>query len=283
VPEPLPEFRLAIIGGCMSHQRGTPPSALYHRRLARLLEADPGIRLRVQIVRDFESGLVGRLARVEPGSVDGVLVHLRSFGLIRMVRIVRRVWVDGRSHLELNPVLAPWRRGQTFHVSSGVEEPRQGPGGPVRDAALDPTDRQDQAPPGRRIAGFRLRDLNVGLAAMAGLDRIAVRRLIREFDAFAAAAARRDMPVFVLGPTPAPFAIWTRRLVRDAETAIRARLAGGATPFVLLEREVDAEGRPLTRADLSHLTPEGQRFVGEMLYRGGIGDWMSAILADRQP
>lgn len=90
--ESLREFRLGIIGGCMSHQRRIPLNALYQRKLAVLLEADPGVRLRTYIVRDFESDLRARLDRLLAGPpVDGVLAHIRAANMVVPARFLRRL------------------------------------------------------------------------------------------------------------------------------------------------------------------------------------------------
>lgn len=253
----------------MSHQRGTPLNALYHRRLGDLLAADPGIRLRIRVVRAFESDLTTRLRLLDPASVDGVLVHLRAAALIAPVPILRRTWRDGRLRLDLNPVLL----GRPAGTSAGVD--------PDDDAYGASPDLQDLAPGGARIAGFRVRNLNVALGCAVGLDRRARRGLLAQFDAFAAASRSLGLPFFVLGPTPTTYSWWTTRIVRLASEAIARRLAGSDVPYALVERLDDPEGRPLTRADGTHLSLAGQRYMGELLYERGIGAWMDGILAAR--
>lgn len=269
MPDALPTFRLGIIGGCMSHQRGTPLNELYHRRLGTLLESDPGIRLRVRVVRAFEEDLVTRLGLLDPASVDGVLVHLRAAALIAPVPILRRTWRDGRLRLDLNPVLL----GRPVGTGGGID--------PDDDAYGNSPDLQDLAPSGAAIGPFHLRNLNVALGSIAGLDGRARGRLLAQFDAFAAACRARRLPFFVLGPTPTTYSWWTTRIVRLGAEAIRARLAGTDVPYALVERIADGLGRPLTRADGTHLTLAGQRYVGELLYERGIGAWMQRALAAR--
>ncbi len=273
--EPRPEFRLGIIGGCLTHQRGVPLNALYHRQLAGLLAAEPGIRLRTHVARAFDADLASRLEQLlSDAPVDGVLVHLRAAPLVWSVRIVRRAWRDGRFQAELNPALFRGRAtgAGTQAFGSGLEDDDAYGGAP---------DLQDRPPAGRRIAGMRVRNLNVAAGTIVGLDRIAIRRQLREFAAMERAARTRGVPVFVLGPTPTTYSYWTNRLVRKAQAAIRQALTGTPVPFALVEDAHDDVGRPVIRADGTHLSIDGHRYVAGRLERAGLGDWMSRILAAR--
>jgi hypothetical protein len=288
--ESLPEFHLAIIGGCMSHQRGTSLNALYHRVLAEMLRDDPGVRLRPHIVRDFGADLRTRLDRLLTGPpVDGVLVHLRAARMVVPVRLTRSVWRNGRFHQGLNPLL--FRRGHTSslslsqrlsNASSGSSGPsgssgRSKPRGP--DAYGDLPDLQDQPQPGLRIAGFRVRNLNLAFGTLVGLDRWAIAEELHEFDEFERACRERGLPLFVLGPTPTTYSYWTDRIVRKGNAAIRRRLSGTNVPFALVEQWQDPAGRPLTRADGFHMTLDGHRFVAELLYGHDMREWVGGIVA----
>ena len=97
--DPLPEFHLGIIGGCMSHQRGTPLNTLYHRQLAAMLERDPGVRMRVHVARDFGLDYATRLNRLlEARPIDGLLVHVREATITAAAKAFVQVPIDGRSH-----------------------------------------------------------------------------------------------------------------------------------------------------------------------------------------
>jgi hypothetical protein len=266
----MPTFRLAVIGGCMTHQRGIPLNELYHRRLADLLEARSGIRLKVRVVRAFEADMATRLDLLgaDP-EVDGVLVHLRAWSLIAPVPIFRRAWHGGRRRIELNPVLR--RSSEAAWTGADLDA----------DAYGEAPDRQDTPPPGRRVAGMRIRSANIGIGCLLGFDRRALRAQLRQLDAFAAVARDRHLPFFVLGPTPATYSYWTNRCVDRANAAIPRRLAGSGVPFALIERKADRDGVSLTRADGTHLTIEGQGYVAERLYEAGIGGWMSDVIATR--
>ena len=92
----LPEFHLGIIGGRMSHQRGTPLNKLYHRQLAAMLERDPGVRMRVHVARDFGLDYAARLNRlVEVESIDGLLVHVREATITAAAKAFLMVPIDG--------------------------------------------------------------------------------------------------------------------------------------------------------------------------------------------
>lgn len=279
--ESLPEFHLGIIGGCMSHQRGTPLNALYHRQLAAMLEANPGVRLRPNIVRDFDADLRTRLEMLLAGPpVDGVLLHLRAVRMLGPVRLTRSVWKDSRLHLGLNPNL--FRRGHASRAArswrpNSVSSERGKPRGP--DAYGDLPDLQDQPLPGLRIAGFRVRSLNLAMGTLVGLDQWAIDEELRQFDEFERACREHGLPLFVLGPTPTTCSYWTNRIVRKGNAAIRRRLSDTNVPFALVEQVCDSVGHPLTRADGVHLTIEGQRFVAELLHGHGMREWVAEIVS----
>jgi hypothetical protein len=256
----------------MSHQRGTPVNALYHRRLAVLLADDPGVRLRAHVARRFELDYVSRLDHLlAEHRVDGVMVHIRVT-LTGGARAFVPVTVDGRRVHRLNPAM--FHRGH--HLATGPI-----PANPARDAdAYGEGDEnvQDLPPPGRRIAGFRLRNLNQALGVLAGLGGWAVEDELLRFDALARACKERGIPLFVLGPTPTTLSWWAGRVTRRANDAIRRRLAGTGVPYALLEGTTDGSGRPLVRADGFHLTPDGHRFVAERLYEGGMREWVGGLL-----
>lgn len=275
----LPEFHLAIIGGCMSHQHGIPFNALYQRQLASMLEADPGVVLRPYIVRDFELDLRSRLDRLPAGQrIDGVLAHIRAANMVVPAHLLRRRRNDGYSRLVPNPAL--FRRGHASTVvlslRTNLIRGRDKPRGP--DAYGDSPNLQDRPPEGLRIAGFRARNLNLALGSMVGLDNWAIAEELRRYNEFQQACLARGLPLFVLGPAPVEYSYWTNRIVRKANARIRRQLAGESVPFALIEQACDEAGRPLTRVDGVHLTVEGQRFVAELLYNDGMREWVADIL-----
>lgn len=276
-------FDLGIIGGCMSHQRDIPLNALYHRELAGLIRTELGVRLRPRIVRGFELDYRDRLDRLLAGPpVDGVMVHLRVT-IIARSRLIRRETIDGRTRYSMHPALL--RRGHQERAASprGPSDGgrRAGPEGPWESDAYPRAEvnAQDRPPPGRRIAGFRVRDLNYALGALAGLDRWAIDEELLRFGDLERACRERGVSLFVLGPTPVANSYWQNRVVRKVNVEIRHRMAALGLSYSLIEQLRDSAGRPLTRDDGIHLTVDGHRFVAEQLYRHGLGEWGLRILA----
>jgi hypothetical protein len=262
-PAAMPEFRLGIIGGCMSHQHDTPLNALYHRQLAELLAADPGVRLRTRIVRAFDRPYTERLDQLLAGPpIDAVMLHIRV-SMVMQSRLLMTRYEHGRPRLSFNPAL--FRRGHAGLVPATRVDGRREP-----DAYGDTDANQDLPRPGRRIAGFRLRNLTYLLGALAGLDRWAIEEDMLGLDALVRACEERGVPLIVLGPTPASYSYWSQRVIRRTNAAIRHRLTGTGIPFALIDGLLDAEGRPLTRVDGLHLTPAGHRYVAERLYEAGL-------------
>ena len=106
----MAEFTLGVLGGCLSHQRGVPPSQLYHRRLARQLRARGAGPLRVRIARDFEQSHVARLEQLlHTAHLDGVLVHVRSEFTRKASLITIQVRADG-IHYYWHPFLLRQRQ-----------------------------------------------------------------------------------------------------------------------------------------------------------------------------
>jgi hypothetical protein len=281
--EPLPEFDLGIIGGCMSHQRGTPLNALYHRQLAAMLSRDPGVRMRAHIVRGFGLDYASRLDRLLAGPrIDGVLVHVREATIVAAARAFVTESMGDRRRRRVNPAML--RRGHP-HVASG---PAAVPGPPGKDAREPDAysdgddDLQDMPLPGRRIAGVRLRNVNFMLGVMTGLGGWAIEDELLRFDELARACRERGVPLFVLGPTPVTYSIWARRITRQANGRIRRHLSGIDVPCALVEGTSDAAGRPLTRRDGFHMTIAGHEFIAEQLYEQGVRPWVASILATRE-
>jgi lysophospholipase L1-like esterase len=126
-----------------------------------------------------------------------------------------------------------------------------------------------------------VRNLNLVAGTLLGMDRRALGRLFGELDEFERACRKRNIPFFVLGPTPTIYSAWADRIVRNGNVSIQRRFAESDVPYALIEARYDADGKSLLRADGTHLSIEGQRFVGELLYRSGMPEWMTAILARR--
>jgi hypothetical protein len=236
---------------------------------------------------DFELDYCARLDRLLSGPpVDGVLVHLRVT-VILTARPIRREVIDGRAHYSINPALfrrghrrptaSPERKtGREASHADGPERPRGA------DAYGNAKAVRNPAPSGRRIAGFRVRNLNALLGAFLGLDRWAIGQEMLRFDDLVRACKERGIPLFVLGPTPASRSYWNNRVVRKTNAAIRRRLPGRDVPYALIEQLADPAGRPLVvRADGIHLTVDGHRFVADQVYEGGMRDWVARILASR--
>lgn len=277
--EALRQFDLGIIGGCMSHQRDIPLNALYHRELARLIRTELGVRLRPRIVRGFELDYRDRLERLLDGpSVDGVMVHLRVTINSRS-RLIFRDAIDGHTRYSIHPALLrrshKHRAATSIVQTDGIDQRGQ----QETDAYGSADDTQDEPPPGRRIAGFRLRNLNYALGALAGLDRWAIDEELLRFSELERACRERRLPLFVLGPTPVADSYWQNRVVRKFNLEIRRRLAASNVSYSLIDHLRDGAGHPLTRNDGFHLTVEGHRFVADKLCRDGMGEWVSRTLA----
>jgi hypothetical protein len=280
----------------MSHQRGIPNGALYHRQLAAMLKNDPGVRLRLSIARDFTLDPASRLDRLmAETAIDGVLFHVRELKLLQAARAFTREPVS-RSH-HLNPAVLH-RRHDSGRWVHRAEEAGADAYGTVRSESdwtgISPDHDRSQSEAstagvvaveesvaGRRFVGFLVSDVNFLAGTIVGLGDWSIERQIRGLDALERSCRERGVPLFVLGPIPPTFSRFANRLVRTANCRLRCRLAGSDVGLALIERTRDDAGHPLTGLDGFHRTVEGHRFIAEQLYEQGMREWVGCIVGGK--
>jgi hypothetical protein len=261
------EFRLGIIGGCLSHQSDIPHSRLFHRQLDRMLQEGQGIRLKVAITRHFDRDYAERLeALLAEADVDGVLLHLRVVFVAKSVLLVNRL-VEGRRHYRLHPFLfkqneTGWNR---FMAAS--------PAGQVLFASREPpkTSGDDEDPfdrptPSKKVFGFRLRSLNLAISSLVGLDDWAISDEFAMFEDFKTVCVQRGIPFFILGPTPVTAYSAETILWRKMNRRISERFATTGFPFCLIEQLEDNYGNTMLRGDGFHLNKFGHTFIAWRLF-----------------
>ena len=266
MPE-LREFRLGIIGGCLSHQSDIPHSLLFHRQLDRILQERNGIRLKVAITRHFDLNYRERLeALLDESDVDGVMLHMRVVFVAKSVLLVNRL-VKGKRYYRLHPFL--FKKNETGWNRSMSEIPegkalfasREPP--KVSELDADPFDRPT---PSKKIFGYRLRSLNLAMGALAGLDDWAISDEFAMFDEFRILCLQRGVPCYVLGPTPVTAYAAETRLWRKMNGRIRIKFSGIDVSFRLLEQLGDDDGNKILRGDGFHLNEYGHTHVAQCLY-----------------
>ena len=274
----LGEFRLGIIGGCLSHQAGIPHSVLYHRVLDRKLQDENQIRLKVSIARFFDRDYKQRLdALLEETQVDGVLLHLRVVFTAKSAFLVNRL-VDGKRYYNLHPFLfhqneTGWNRyitsnpkGQKVFSSKEPQKP-----------TLVDEDPFDRPTPSKKIFGFRLRSLNLAVGAWTGLDDWAISDEFSMFDEFSLNCRQRGIPFFILGPTPIKTYPAETSLWRKMNKKIGFEFSRSGIPFCLLEQFTDENGNPLLLGDGFHLNEFGHTYVAQKLHLT-MTPWIKEIL-----
>jgi hypothetical protein len=278
----LREFRLGIIGGCLSHQSDISHSRLFHRQLDRMLQDGQGIRLKVAITRHFDRDYSERLgALIEEADVDGVLLHLRVVFVAKSVLLVNRL-EDGKRYYRLHPFMfkrneTGWNRSVSSVLSGASlfasREPR-------------PSEGRDEDPfelptPSKKIFGFRLRTLNLIAGTLFGLDNWAIADELAMFARFVESCKAHRLPLFVLGPTPVTTYTSETRLWRKMNSELAFRLPERAAPFCLLESMTDAAGTSVLRGDGLHLNENGHTFVAERLHQT-MTPWIQQILVEKK-
>jgi hypothetical protein len=262
----LKEFRLGIIGGCLSHQSDIPHSLLFHRQLDRMLQERQGIRLKVAITRHFDRDYTERLeALLEEADVDGVLLHLRAVVVGKSVLLVNRL-EDGKRYYRLHPFLfkqyeTGWNKRLTSEFARKAlfvsREPSRSTEGD-EDPFEHPT-------PSRKIFGFRLRTLNLLAGMLLGLDNWAMTDEFEMFYRFKDACDKRGMPFFVLGPTPVTTYSVETRLWRKMNNEMCTRFPKTGVPHCLLEQLTNEAGQDMLQGDGLHLNEAGHAHVARRL------------------
>ena len=264
-----PEFHLAIVGGCMTHQPGIPFNSLYHRRIARRVASEAGIRIRPHIARGFGQDYADRLeALLERHDIDGVLLHLRVL-IMRRARLLVQGPAGGARY-SLHPAFL-----RRQHSGAAVEALRSAETAARRDGTRGDDVVQIHERPRGRLETFRPRNLNWALGAAAGLDRWAVEDEMLRLAEFEQLCQKRQLPLFVLGPTPLLGRYWQSRCIGLLNERIRRWASERGTPSAVIGEVADSEGHPLVKSDGVHLTVAGHAHVAELLYHRGLASWVT--------
>lgn len=207
---------LGFVGGCLTHQAGIPHPRLFHRLLARRLEDERGVRLRLVVEKEFADEPRLRVARLlRDEQPDVILLHrsTNTFFTKAMAVFVtaggryvvnpflfqrhqRRSWLDYERG-GFRDCLPFWRSRRTATpnaddtTTSHAVDPR------ARSVLHEELVRLDASATAR---GFRWRDLAWTVADWTGLVAWAIDdelRIVREAHARCMAAGR---PLIVLGP-----------------------------------------------------------------------------------
>jgi hypothetical protein len=268
----MADFHLAIVGGCLTHQHGIPFNTLYHRQLARAVNEREGVTVRTHVARAVSSDYIERLDSLrERRPVDGVLLHVRV-----MVMKRSRALVEAEPGNRLPYVPHPAMFSRTHSAAAVTRLRAKEASGRVTDAVDGDEERprRTEHRAGLRIGGFRVRDLNWTLGALLRLDRWAVDDEMLRMDEFIAACAQRELPVFVLGPTPLARSRWQARTLRLLNGRLADYCRREDIPLALVNQLHGDDGLPLLMADGMHLTTTGHTLVAQRLLAAGIGPWM---------
>jgi hypothetical protein len=260
MPKPL-EFRLGIIGGCLSHQKDIPYSLLYHRQLADRLFQTTGVRLHVDIARDFERPYTERLDNLLANAeCDGILLHVRSFsGFSQKAGVFVIYYMDDIKKYSLHPVLlGKSKMGWAQFASRYLGAIRLNP----KNELANITARSEL----RHIIGVVRGDSNRILGMMLGLDRWAINDDIRMLQYFLRKCSEMKMPVVVLGPTPFYHKYTVNYLCRKMNKRLKAVLAPLNIPCYCFSLNTRHNSRNLMLNDDMHLNTEGHRFIADSLY-----------------
>ncbi|MDX2162146.1 MAG: hypothetical protein SF162_12540 [bacterium] len=260
----LPQFRLGIIGGCLSHQDGMPLSTLYHRQLAARLKNEYGIKLTVHITRAFDRPYAERLETLlAEHPVDAVLLHMRSAAARKSNLLVRHT-VNSEARYYLHPFL--FRQ----HQVGWHQVQQQGFAGHwplLRRSVQLVTAKQHHEPrPGVKVGRFRVNDLNRVIGHALGLAHWALRDEMALLDDVIAAARARQLPLLLMGPTLAQDSSLLPRMANLLNRHLRIVAEREGLPFVPLNALQDAAGQSLFLPDGTHMSVHGHRYVADQVW-----------------
>lgn len=253
-------FRLGILGGCLTHQPGIPLSALFHRQLARSLLSRSPIRVRVSMGRLFEGSYLARWSNLrEQGPFDGLLVHVRN-DLIKKAGLLCMTPAGVGRRYVWHPFLFN-RRGSGADWGSHVSARPDARGIAHRsDATALP---YGQPPPGRRVAGFRLRELNHLAGWGVGLSRWACEDEWKLLHPLLDQCQREACPLIIMGPTPYDRMPGKNLVCTMMDRLLRKRLALRGIPYCSLMEL--AREPSCFQPDGWHLTVHGHARVSARL------------------
>lgn len=277
LPPELTEFRLGIIGGCMSHQDGIPLNQLYHRQIAKWLSTDTGLRLRVSIAHDFELEYGDRLLKLlERIPLDGVLFHIRV-AFTRKISLLPVDFPNGKRQRFLHPFLFRQSEyGWNQYLLSLNTSPRKRGNRRVTDPEIPGID----AGTIRKLKGH-LVDLNFILGSLFGLDDWAIEDELLMFTRFQQICQEQALPIYVLGPTPCLRSKWQAQVCQRMNIRLKSHLSELGIPFTSLDQTSPSDMQTLIQADRLHLTIVGQHYVAKLLYEG-LGPWIREIASKTQ-
>lgn len=283
------DFTLGIIGGCLTHQGGIPKSELYHSQLARLLEQDAQVRLRVRVARGFEDiDHTVRLNKlVQEHTLDAVLVHARNYYLIKSAFVVKTVMPE-EFRYQLHPFLfKPWKTGWSKAAKNGFADQQiilrrknTLKSSEVRASGLEdalsglPSNVAVAVDPGeRRVCGFSLRDWFYAAGVVAGLDNWAVRDEVEMLRCVRNRCGELGVPLIVLGPGRRLDHRWLDRVCHKLDRSLRRVLDAWSVPYCSLPEANASGGDQVYAGDIWHFSATGHKLVAEKLFRG-LAPWV---------
>jgi hypothetical protein len=276
----LPEFRLGIIGGCLSHQRGVPATLLYHQQLAGLLKANHGLKLSLRFDHAYESSNRDRLLRLSKRvPLDGVLLNIRAV-FTRKAGLLSSYKSDGVRYYVVHPFLF---RRREYGVWNRLENHRFDDAAVLTKIKTYPRQNTNAPLPGARIGRFYWRESNQLFGMLLGLDRWAIQDELFDLNGFHQVCQEKRLPCFVLCPTVSAGSLVMSHLCRKLNAALQVRLSGLHIPFCLPEgaaagaRPAGSDLPPLHFGDGLHLTVDGHRSIARQLYLS-IAPWIQGIL-----
>jgi len=293
------EITMGIIGGCLSHQRGIPRSALYHQQLAKSLADSGKARLRFRIARDFDREYLYRFERLrEECDLDCVLVHVRS-EVVRKAALLVTLSTADEIRVSLHPYL--FSRGETgwaekvqaglaghapivrfrrktnpatssipSHRSSSRVNHSENLPGRMRRAHGQTIVQGDYRAPYSRQYGLLTRSIILGANVIrylgglfAGLDQWAIDDELRMVQELHQRCQKLGLPLFVLGPARYPRP--ADRISRSVSKGLLASLHDWNIPYQALDQIIARDGGRYCVGDGVHLNVLGHHYVSERI------------------
>jgi hypothetical protein len=251
---------MGIIGGCLGVQPGIGRSHLYHQVLAKKLQEETGVRLRVLLSPFVPPAPITQRAAMllDAADLDIIAIHVRPQPfLLKCKVIIQYQDGSGGKHAILNPNFT--RPGDKFRWDPQFDPfPRKGVlprnSGHGVERCL-PTRKESQQS-----------DANLLLGSVLGLGAKAAAGEIQSIERVKELCSRRGVHMAVMGPTSSLRSRVADRVCNDLSRKLEDALSRRGIPFVPLLGTHGYEGRNVFERDGLHFNEIGHALVAERLY-----------------
>ena len=269
-------IKIAVLGGCLSHQPGIPRSKLYTSIVRGKLREGRVADAQFEIAKHFEEDYLDRLelllGQTKP---DVVLVHVRSL-IVHSSSLLEAVPSETQTTYYLHPALIyRWRskkelseqrpfyskfpilvrRHTTLTLTSTLGDESVTPSGTLGYVALDYKQRF-------------LRTFVRAIASLIGMSSWAVNNEVSQVEALIEKCKKLKVPLLVMGPSRWLNCFWCDHTCQKMNKQLKRLLGLRGIPYIEIQDSSDQEGNEIYLADRVHLNERGHLYVADKVLEG---------------